>query len=896
MRRSTYVVSDRLAGRRVRDSFAVENRLGHRVLTLTGLATRLAGGFAGGIGSSHIKKALQEPPLEQLTSLRSIAVLPGFARAAATTLTAVWNAGIDVAAKAAEPGAPGRWAELLVLQEHVRRSAPFGARLPQELVDAAMARLRLAPRLLGDVRLELVDEVPPVYRPLLAQLAEQVPTSWLRPHGAAPAWTAGTRIKLDHPERQEPTLEFVSCADPEHEALEALRWVRKLLVDGVPAEHIALVAVDVNAYDAALRTLAHSSGLPIHFAQGVALVGTPAGQFAAAMADALLNGPTQARVRRLCLCATAAEDKHLGALPPDWCAELAPDAALNSVQHWGRALEPLKERSPQVARLVEQLVVDLSVGPSAAVTVGQRWSSGPAQEAWRAALAEGPAEALPSSLQRLGLNHETDPATHVLWASASSALTWPRQYVRLLGLSARSWPRRSSDEDPLLPSRMLGGLELRERSTAKRDADHLTALLAQTATEVVLSRPRRGSDGRKQSPSPLLRSLPGNSTEDEKLPRGGKRHAISEADRRASRPAELEADAALGRARAAFRSFTLPHLTQHDGLVRAQHPVIARALARRHSATSLKKLLLNPHGFIATYALGWAEPQPETEVLGLDPLNRGALLHEVLEECLTAVQELGGFSAVNEEQLSQLVTAATGRRSAVWEMARPVPPPLAWQAELERAARLALQLLTFTDGTPAAPRSYAEVKFGYAEDELPAANGHPWVHGADVTLPGTDLRLRGVIDRLDLDVGRKFVRVIDYKSGKLKDHDGAIDSGEELQRTLYTIAVKQLLGSEYTVEAGLLYAGNSELVTLHDPDASVAQLTSAVQEAVRLLEQGNVLPGPAVTSDHEETVLAYPAVGTRYYYRVKETELSERRQELDSLLAGPIGGGGEVQA
>src|SRR5690606_25531343 len=115
-----------------------------------------------------------------------------------------------------------------------------------------------------------------------------------------------------------------------------------------------------------------------------------------------------------------------------------------------------------------------------------------------------------------------------------------------------------------------------------------------------------------------------------------------------------------------------------------------------------------------------------------------------------------------------------------------------------------------------------------AEDELPAANGHPWIHGSDVTLPGTELRLRGVIDRLDLDLGRKFVRVIDYKSGKPKDHDGAIDAGEELQRTLYTIAVKQLLGSEYTVEAGLLYAGSSELVTLRDPDASVAQLTSAV--------------------------------------------------------------------
>lgn len=896
MHRSTSVVSDRLAGRRVQDSLARENRLGHRVVTLAGLAGRLAGGLGSVVPAAHLKQALQNPPLNELASLRTIAELPGFARAAARTLTSVWLAGIDLAAKAAEPDAHQRWLELLALQEHVRSTAPTGALLLQDLVAAALARVHLAPRLIGELRLEFVDEVPPVYRPLLTHVASQVPTSWLRWPGPPPTWTVGTEITVLQQAQQQPTLAIESCADPAHEALEALRWARRLLVAGVPAEQIALAAVDVSAYDDTLRTLTLSSGLPLHFDLGVALVATPAGQFAAAMADALLNGSDQTRVRRLCQSAAAANDARLGALPPDWSAELVPDAALKSVQHWRRALEPLAARAPAIARLVEQLVVDLSVGPASATTVGQRWLSGPALAAWRAALAEGPAEALPSSLQRLRLSDDTDPATHMLWTSAASLLAWPRRHVRLLGLSARAWPRHSSDEDPLLPDRLLGSFVLRERTTAMRDSDHLTALIAQTEAEVVLSRPRRGGDGRKQTPSPLLRNLPGAPSETERLPREGTEHAVSEADRRASRAAELEADADLGRARSAFRSFTTPRLTAHDGLVRAGHPVVSRALARRHSATSLKKLLLNPHGFIATYALGWAEPRPETQVLHLDALDRGSLLHEVLEECLAAVQAQGGFSAVAEAELTAVVDSATAKLSAVWEMARPVPPPLAWQAELRRASRLALEMLTFGGGGAGNTHSYAEVEFGSQQDHPPARNGGPWVHGTDVTLPGTDLRLRGVIDRLDLDSERKHVRVIDYKSGRQKEHDGALDNGEELQRTLYMVAVKQLLGTEYTVEAGLLYAGSSTLVTLEDPEASIQQLTSAVQEAVRLVQAGNVLPGPAVTSDYEETLLAYPAAGTRYYYRVKEAALTEPRTALDALLAGPCAHASEAQA
>lgn len=893
MRRTTYVVSDRLAVRRVRDEIAQEHLLGHRVLTLAGLTARLAGGFVGSVSAGQVRRALRQPPMARLHDLARIADLPGFAQAASATLSAVWHAGIDVEARAAAPGADVRWSELAALQEHVRAAAPPGALLPPELVAAAMARLHMAPRLLGHVQLELLDEVPPLYRPLLASLADVVSTTWRLPARAQAEWATGTSIRFLETPAAQPELSVESCADPAHEVLVALRWVRRLLVDGVPAEQIAVAAINTGVYDDHMQNLAASSRLPIHFANGISFVSTPAGQFSAAMADALLNGPDQQRVRRLISCAYGAEDPQLGALPPEWCEDLAPDAALGSIGHWPRALGKLREKAPRTAELVLRLVTDLAAGPAHAATVAESWLTGKAQEAWRVALAEGPAEALPNSLQRMRLTDDADPASSVIWAPAASLLAWPRAHVRLLGLSARSWPRRSSDEDPLLPQRLLGSQTLQDRTTARRDTDRFFALVSQTANKVVLSRPRRGSDGRKQSISPLLRDLPADTPTFEHLPREGTEHALTEADRRASNLTELQQDPALRRARQAFRAhYHDASLTPHDGVVRAGHPVVRRALGRRHSATSLRKLLLNPHGFIARYGLGWEEPQPEVDVLDLDAASRGSLIHEVLEASLTAVQHRGGFSDVSPAELERIVAGAVHDIATQWELTRPVPPKVAWQFELRRAADMALEMLSFSSGDADGMRSYAEVKFGYAAHEADPTNGYPWWAGADVKLPGTELRLRGIIDRLDLDPERKLVRVIDYKTGKPRKVGGGLDQGEELQRTLYTVAVKQLLGEEYSVEAGLLFAGATEMVALEDPAASVEQLTSAVREAARLLEEGLVAPGPAITDGYEEAVLAYPAAGPGYYYQVKREALEAPRRTLDMLLRGDLDGEG----
>src|SRR5690606_39740904 len=132
-----------------------------------------------------------------------------------------------------------RWAELVALERHVRAQLPAGTLLPRELVAAARARAHLAPRLLGDLTLERLDDVPPLCRELLLDIAEHVRAVWHRLDDAEPAWAPGAFDRVPAAERA-PPRELVACADPAHEALEALRWVRSLRASGVPASHNAV--------------------------------------------------------------------------------------------------------------------------------------------------------------------------------------------------------------------------------------------------------------------------------------------------------------------------------------------------------------------------------------------------------------------------------------------------------------------------------------------------------------------------------------------------------------------------------------------------------------------------------------------------------------------------------
>jgi hypothetical protein len=138
-----------------------------------------------------------------------------------------------------------------------------------------------------------------------------------------------------------------------------------------------------------------------------------------------------------------------------------------------------------------------------------------------------------------------------------------------------------------------------------------------------------------------------------------------------------------------------------------------------------------------------------------------------------------------------------------------------------------------------------------------------------VTVAGTDVEVRGFIDRLDLDGAGARARVIDYKSGKAR-FGGDLAEGEELQRVLYTNAVRQLLGADVAIEAYLLHPRADQAIELDDPDAALAQLTRALQLAFASLRNGGALPGPAAFGTYAPFPLALPADAEAYQGRKAE--------------------------
>ena len=118
---------------------------------------------------------------------------------------------------------------------------------------------------------------------------------------------------------------------------------------------------------------------------------------------------------------------------------------------------------------------------------------------------------------------------------------------------------------------------------------------------------------------------------------------------------------------------TASALTAHDGLVRAEHPLLQQVLRRRHSASSLKLLLRNPQAFVWKYAFHWEAPEVGSEPLVLDALSFGNLVHYTLDLALQQLEAAGGLSAANEATIATAIRHAMHRAAVEWETDESVP-------------------------------------------------------------------------------------------------------------------------------------------------------------------------------------------------------------------------------
>ena len=883
VRRRSIVVHDRLAMRELRLDAARHRRHGLQIITFEQLAARLAGGLSRPVDDESLRVAIQDVlPSTDLGELDGIKDLPGMVSAAVDTLRKAWLAEIDLRARAT---VHPRLHSMGALEEAVRERLPAVMLRPADLVSAALQRLHHATAILGPVDVVGFTELPPCWRPLLHAIARRVPVRWIAGPRRIPQWLDGGSIEIVQEAPQNPEVVVVSASTAYHEAVEALRWVRELVCSGTaePAD-IAIASVSPADYDDHFLALRGDANLDLGFAHGVKVTASREGQAAAALADILLRGLSQSRVRRLnALLSTF--PGPFQALAAGWIRLLPADAPLTSREAWTRLIERLcpadwpdgNDHGPDLARIVTILANGVDVAEEA----GEALLHGRARAIWRRALRNGPAASLDVTLEALRFDNGPDACVSAAWMPASALAASPRRFVRLLGLNSSRWPRGIS-EDRLLSDHIIPTAELDPLPVGDADRRDFVTILATTQCQVVLSHARRDGDGRLLGRSVLLREQPSATYLARNAVPG---HAFSETDRLTARPGEFRATPQARAAHGCWQDWWHHELTPHDGLVRPDHPVLRAIVERTQSASSLRQLLRNPLGFTWRYGLRWRAPESGEDPLVLDALKFGELVHMTLERALRVLDEQGGLSAAAEAEIVAAIDAAGTNVAQWWESERSVPPPVIWRRTLDAAGELSHRGLEHPDAQPRDTHAYGEVPFGGAEPRSDADT--PWDTGAEVMIPETDFRIAGYIDRLDISADGRSAFMRDYKTGRPPKKDIILDGGKELQRCLYSFAVRAMLGDEVAIDASLLYVQDGTDLHLDDPEGTVRELAGHLRAARVNLLSGGAVPGCDAGDAYDDLAFALPANAGVTYCKRKSVAATARLGDAAHIWDAP---------
>jgi hypothetical protein len=866
----TVVVDGPLALRMRRLDAAREMATGRQILTLPLLAARLAGGFVSPASQEilylAIRQALEAGGYEDMDK---VSQLPGMPAAVLSALRDWW----DMEVPTSFPD-NARLRDFALLERRVRGALPSGMLAPSDLVKAALARLRFAPKLVGVITIQDIPDIQVVWRPLIQALRDVVPVRWIASQHSRRAWLAG---EIETRSSGAALLGSADlCADPRNEVREALRWARALVAGGKAAPHeIAISAASPAAWDDAFLVLSREARMPVHFTHGIPALATREGQACAALADILLRGLSQERVRLLFARLPRSPAKEN--LPSDWAKGLRRSAALTSPGLWRHALEQTRgERAngDLAERTLLPILEDLAGGIASADVVGHRILKGPTLTLWRDALRVAPPQAIELSLQALRVADGREPGNSIAWGPAGHVAAAPRAHVRLIGLDANTWPRRSN-ENPLLPQHLLGQLRLPSAEAAEGDQMIYDIIVGQS-TSYSLSRAYRSATGSLQAASTLWPKERERVVGRTAIPA----HAFSESDRLYARPTDAGKDPQVRASRACWRAWwDGEQHTAHDGRVRPDHPLVVDALADVQSTTSLHRLLCDPLGFVWEYALHWREPNLDPQPLALDHRAFGELVHALIGGVLQ------DGTPQNVDEIGIALDREAARLTESWQVARAVPPGLLWRHTVEMARERALRGLKDALGEPRGI-SWTELSFGEPED-----GPHPWATLSPVPIGQTGIVFRGRIDRLDEDAGRAAAVITDYKVGMAPERKKPVvfDRGAELQRVFYGLAVRSLLPEVRSVSSQLTYLKHDPARTLSLADE---ELTKAIDQAiaftaagVHLQRNGQIAPGPAPIF-FDPLAVALPA-DLDSYRRVKRRLFAQANSALDKLWSSP---------
>ncbi len=250
-------------------------------------------------------------------------------------------------------------------------------------------------------------------------------------------------------------------------------------------------------------------------------------------------------------------------------------------------------------------------------------------------------------------------------------------------------------------------------------------------------------------------------------------------------------------------------LTVWDGVLESSEQVAITRDEMSISPTRLESYAACPYRYFLQSVLRLEEVEEPETIERLSALNRGSLIHDILDRFLTHFSDqLNGeaesahlrreLRAIAEECCKAAEQRGEGGYPLVWEFDKAaIFEDLDQWLELELAEQA---------GTELQPHAF-EVRFGrsWNGDNSPAT-GFSVDDPLEVRFEGGTVRFHGRIDRIDWNADTSAFRVVDYKTGRAsKDGRDEFTQGRTLQLPIYLLAATHALrqhGIEVSLESG----------------------------------------------------------------------------------------------
>jgi RecB family exonuclease len=306
------------------------------------------------------------------------------------------------------------------------------------------------------------------------------------------------------------------------------------------------------------------------------------------------------------------------------------------------------------------------------------------------------------------------------------------------------------------------------------------------------------------------------------------------------------AEPAFARALEAFRALRADRYSEWDGALSSTALDAVATLAppdRVFSPTALENYAACPQRFLMGDVLRIRAVEEPERTFRIDALRRGSLFHRILQRFHDDWTGAGPASLAEEagRRMRSIAEAECDGAQARGETGYPAM----WAAdrlEVIDDCLLWLEVEQVDPLTASLPLGACEARFGrrHPGEQVGALSRDQPI---EIALNGHRLLLSGRIDRINWDQNKTRFRVVDYKTGKVRDDRSAqLQGGRMLQLPLYVLAGAQLLGIDpRSGEAAYVYpTRRGEFKTV---DWTGAQLAERHDEVLALLR--GVLDGIA---------------------------------------------------